>query len=87
MSILVSVFPNPFDLILSFEVVIPQSKSTILRIADHQQNIIKMISWSLKKGTNKTSIEDLHTLPAGNYYVELSDMNGKNLFNTKLLKI
>ncbi len=87
MSILVSVFPNPFDLILSFEVIIPKSKSTILRIADHQQKIIKMISWSLKKGTNKTSIDDLHTLPAGNYYIELSDMNGKNLFNTKLVKI
>lgn len=87
MSILVSVFPNPFDLILSFEVVISQSKSTILRIADQQQNIIKMISWSLNKGTNKTSIEDLHTLPAGEYYVELSDINGKNLFNTKLVKI
>lgn len=87
MSILVSVFPNPFDLILSFEVIIPKSKSIILRIADHQQKIIKMISWSLKKGTNKTSIDDLHTLPAGNYYIELSDMNGKNLFNTKLVKI
>lgn len=87
MTIQVSVFPNPFDLILSFEVIISQSKSIILRIVDQQKNIIKMISWSLKKGTNKTSIEDLHTLPAGNYFVELTDLNGKNLFNTKLLKI
>lgn len=46
-----------------------------------------MMNWSLKKGTNKTSFEDLESLPAGNYFVDIRDMEGKNLFNTKLVKI
>ncbi len=83
----VSVYPNPFDTILSFEVVVENNESAILRMLDQKQKIIKMISWTLKKGTNKTSFDNLDPLPPGNYYIDIKNMDGKNLFHTKLVKI
>lgn len=87
MTLQVSIFPNPFDLLIDLEVIIPVNLPTIVRILDHRHNIIKMMSWSLKQGTNKTSFPDLADLPAGNYIVDISNLQGENLYNTRLLKI
>lgn len=87
MSTQVSIFPNPFLSTLSFEVIVESNASTIVQMLDKKLKIIKMIKWNLKKGTNKTSIDDLGTLPAGDYFVDIKNMDGKNLFATKIVKI
>lgn len=86
MTTQISVYPNPFGSTLSFEVVVQQDESVIVRMLDQKQRIIKLMSWSLKKGTNKTSFDDLDELPSGNYYIDITGSEGKTLFNTKLVK-
>jgi hypothetical protein len=82
----VSVYPNPFETALSLEVFVEENEETIVRMVNNDQKIIKMLSWNLQKGTNKTSWDDLGSLPAGNYFVEIRNMEGKNMFSTKLIK-
>lgn len=87
MSTQVTMFPNPFLSSLSFEVIVENQASAIIQMLDQQLKIIKMLSWNLKKGTNKISIDDLENLPAGDYFVDIKDMDGKNLFATKIAKV
>lgn len=83
----VTIYPNPFLTTLSVEVVVDNNSSAIVRMLDQQHKIVKMMSWNLKKGSNKTSLNDLETLPAGAYFIDIKNMEGENLFNTKLVKI
>lgn len=83
----VTIYPNPFLTTLSMEVVVDNNSSAIVRMLDQQHKIVKMMSWNLKKGSNKTSLNDLETLPAGPYFIDIKNMEGENLFNTKLVKI
>lgn len=83
----VSIYPNPFLSTLSVEVIVEHNASAIVQMLDQGLKIIKMLSWNLKKGTNKTSIDDLEDLPAGNYYVDIKNSDGKNLFTTKVVKL
>lgn len=87
MTIQVSIIPNPFDLILDIEVTVSNNEPAIITITDQQQNVVKLMRWRLKKGVNKTTFGDLEALPPGNYFVNISNMNGEHLYNTKLLKI
>ncbi len=87
MSTQVSIFPNPFLSSLSFEVIVENNASAIVQMLDKKLKIIKMLKWNLKKGTNQTSIDDLETLPAGDYFVDIKNMDGKNLFATKIVKV
>ncbi len=87
MSTQVTIFPNPFLSSLSFEIIVENNASAIVQMLDQQLRIIKMLSWNLKKGTNKTSIEDLEDLAAGDYFVEIKNMDGENLFATKIVKL
>ena len=83
----VSVYPNPFTSTLSLEIVVEKNESTIVRMLNEKHNIIRMLSWNLKKGTNKTSLNDLDSVPAGDYYVDIVSMDGKKMFNTRLVKM
>ncbi len=69
------------------EVVVETNAAAIVRMLDHEQKIIKMMSWNLKRGSNKTSLNDLESLPAGAYFLDIKNMDGENLFNTRLVKI
>lgn len=86
MTTQVSIYPNPFGSTLSFEVFVENNEATIVRLLDQKQKIVKMISWHLKRGTNKTSFDNLQSLPNGNYYVDIKNLEGNNLFSTKLAK-
>jgi hypothetical protein len=81
-----SAYPNPFNESLSFEVEVENNISTIIKIVDDGGKIVKLLSWNLKKGTNKTSLNDLESLMQGEYFVDFKDMNGNNLFSAKLVK-
>ncbi|MEJ7736550.1 MAG: T9SS type A sorting domain-containing protein [Chitinophagaceae bacterium] len=87
MTTQVSIYPNPFASSLSFEIIVENNEATIIRLLDQKQKIIKMISWHLKKGTNKTSFDNLQSLPNGNYFVDIKNLDGSNLFSTKIAKM
>jgi predicted phosphatase len=81
-----SAYPNPFNESLSLEVEVENNISTIIKIVDKEGKIVKLLSWNLKKGSNKTSLSDLETLQQGEYHVEFKDMNGNRLFSATLNK-
>ena len=81
-----SAYPNPFKDSLSFEVEVDTNISTIVKIVNPEGKIIKLLSWNIKPGINKTSLHDLEGLAAGAYFVEIKDMKGNNLFSAKLTK-
>jgi hypothetical protein len=83
----VKISPNPFVSTLSLEVIVEVNASTIVRMLDNQQKIIKMMNWTLKKGTNTTSVEDLGSLPSGLYYLDIKNMEGQKIFETQLEKL
>jgi type IX secretion system substrate protein len=86
MSTHLSAYPNPFRETISLEVEVDENISTIVRIVNDGGKIIKLLSWNLKPGTNKTSLHDLETLAEGNYFVDFKDMKGNNLFSARLQK-
>ena len=81
-----SAYPNPFIETLSLEVEVDANVSTIVKIVNPEGKIIKLLSWNIKQGINKTSLNDLETLDAGEYLLEIKDMKGNNLFSAKLNK-
>lgn len=83
----VSIYPNPFLTSLSMEVVVEANASAIVRMIDQHDRIVKMLSWNLKTGSNKASLDDLESLPPGTYFVDIKNMAGESLFNTRLVKI
>ena len=87
MTTQVSIYPNPFISSLSFEVTVESNVTAIVQMLNQDLKIIRMLSWHLKKGTNKTTIEDLDALPAGTYYIDIKNPDGNNLFTTKLAKL
>jgi len=81
-----SAYPNPFKETLSFEVEVDQNVSTIVKMVGADGKIVKLLSWNIKKGINKTSLNELDTLAPGEYALEIKDMKGNNLFSTRLTK-
>lgn len=83
----VNMYPNPFTNNLSLEVLVDTNLSAIVQILDQSEKIIKMMSWNLKKGTNKTTFEDLQSLPPGEYLLDIKNIDGTYLFDAKLSKL
>jgi len=86
MSNHLSAYPNPFKDTLSFEVEVDNNISTIVTIFDESGKIIKLLSWNLKKGTNKTTLSDLEHVASGAFTLEIKDMKGYVMFSTILTK-
>ncbi|MEJ7766611.1 MAG: hypothetical protein WKF89_02285 [Chitinophagaceae bacterium] len=87
MTTQVNVSPNPFNSTLSFEVLVESQISAIVQIIDKKNKIIKMMSWNLKKGTNTTSFDNLDPLPAGEYLIDIKNIDGALIFDTKITKL
>jgi hypothetical protein len=86
MSMKVTTRPNPFYTSVTLDVICDQNKHIIVRMFDEAGKIIKMLSWYVMKGSNVTSINELHNLNTGQYYLDIIDSEGTVLFNTRLSK-
>ena len=86
MSMKVTTRPNPFFTSVTLDVICDQNKHIIVRMFDEAGKIIKMLSWYVMKGSNVTSINELHILNNGQYYLDIIDSEGTVLFNTRLSK-
>ena len=53
-----SAYPNPFKETLSFEIEVEQNVSTIVKMVNPEGKIVKLLSWNIKKGINKTAAKN-----------------------------
>lgn len=82
----VTVYPNPFQSRISLEVSSLHNETTIVSMLNSQERIVKMFSWYVKAGTNKTSLDGLASLPPGIYTILLRDTSGNIIIETKITK-
>lgn len=82
----VSIYPNPFKSRISLEVSSLHNETAIVSMLNSQEKIIKMFSWYVKAGTNKTSLDGLVSLPAGTYRILLRDTSGNIISDTEITK-
>jgi coproporphyrinogen III oxidase-like Fe-S oxidoreductase len=82
----VTVYPNPFQSRISLEISSLHNETAIVSMLNSQNKIIKMFSWYIKAGTNKTSLDGLASLPADTYRILLTDTNGGAISETKIIK-
>jgi hypothetical protein len=82
----VTVYPNPFQSRISLEVSSLHNETAIVSMLNDQARIIKMFSWYVKAGTNKTSLDGLASLPTGAYTILLRDTSGNIISETKITK-
>jgi hypothetical protein len=78
--------PNPFHTSITLDVTCGQSKHVIVRMFDDHERIIKMFSWFLVKGINVTTMNEVSGLVAGTYLLDIVDLEGDLLYNTKINK-
>ena len=87
MAIEISVYPNPFEHYLMLEITCEDTIDCIITLADLQQGkIIRMLGAGLKIGTNRVPLDDLQTLSAGNYQLEIKTAAADPVFQTRLFK-
>src|ERR1044072_3483311 len=82
----VTVYPNPFQSRISLEVSSLHSETAVVSMLNNKERIIKMFSWYIKAGTNKTSLDGLSSLPAGTYLIQLRDTSGNIISETPITK-
>jgi hypothetical protein len=87
MAIEISVYPNPFDHYLMLEITCEETIDCIILLADLQHGkIIRMLGAGLKAGINRVPLDDLKSLDAGNYQLEIKTASADPIFQTKLFK-
>jgi hypothetical protein len=83
----ISVFPNPFDHFIILEVTCEEALDSIILLADlGLGKIVRMMGAGLKDGINRVSLDDLYSLPAGQYQLDIKTVDGDVLYQTMLIK-
>lgn len=83
----ISVFPNPFDHFIFLEVSCDESFDCVILLSDlGPGKIIRMMGASLNMGLNRLSLDDLQSLDAGHYQLDIKTVDGEVLYQTMLIK-
>lgn len=83
----ISVYPNPFNASLTIEMICMENEDYILLLADVQNSkIIRMLGAGLNKGLNTIPLEDLNSLRAGSYQLDIKNADGDLIYKTQLIK-
>lgn len=83
----ISVYPNPFDQVVTLEVTCEENQDCIILLADLQQSkIIRMMGAGLTGGLNKIPLEGLGPLQTGSYQLDIRTAAGDILYQTLLIK-
>jgi hypothetical protein len=78
--------PNPFETFIALEITCVQSKNIIIRMTDAEERIVKMFSWFVVKGDNVTTFNEMGSLAAGVYGLDVMDLEGEVIFSTEVVK-
>jgi hypothetical protein len=87
MKLKVTVNPNPFTAELSVLIHGHFDMNIVIRLTNSKDTVIRITSFTLKKGENKVKIGNLQRYATGNYRLELKMLNGDLLETIKLVKI
>lgn len=83
----ISVFPNPFNQYVILEVTCEEALDCIILLVDLAPGkIIRMLGAGLKNGVNRLSLDDLQSLPVGQYQLDIKTVTGDVLYQTMLIK-
>jgi hypothetical protein len=83
----ISVFPNPFNQYVMLEVTCEEAVDCIILLADLEHGrIVRMMGAGLKNGPNRLSLDDLQSLSAGQYQLDIKTVAGDTLYQTMLIK-
>jgi hypothetical protein len=82
----VTVWPNPFteraDITLSSAI----AQTAFITLYDANGRVVKQQQALLVKGSNMVQLKNLHTLPSGNYIINVSTQSGDVKHSQKLIK-
>src|ERR1700744_35154 len=79
----ISVFPNPFIRFIMLEVTCEENMDCIILLSDITQGkIIRMLGAGLKNGLNRISLDNLHSLDAGQYQLDIKTAEGESIYQT-----
>lgn len=83
---MLSVYPNPFLDHVKVEVDSARQDDVVLRLADVNGRLIKLIGWQLQKGKNILLIDHLDHVTNGIYLLDVLTQDGAMMERTKLFK-
>jgi hypothetical protein len=87
MAIEISVYPNPFDHHIMLEITCDEAIDCIITLADiGEGKLLRMLGVGLVRGTNRIPFDNLESLSAGNYQLEIKTSSGDPLYRTRLFK-
>ena len=86
MSTEIFLYPDPFIHKVIVEITIKNNDHCIISLFDEAGKIIRIQGVNLSQGVNKIPLNDLHSLPAGPYYLHVNDTDGQNVYKSKLIK-
>ncbi len=83
----ISVYPNPFNYFIVLEVSCEDDTDCIILLTDNGAGkIIRMLGAGLKNGINRISLDDLQSLPGGQYMLDVKTAVGESIYQTLLIK-
>ena len=83
----VSVYPNPFEQLVTVEITCAEEQDCIILLADADNDkILRMYGAGLIKGTNMVPLSNLHSLAPGSYHLDVRTSDGETLYQTVLFK-
>ena len=87
MTFEISVYPNPFEHYIMMEITCETDIDCIILLADVKEGkIIRMLGAGLKSGINRIPLDNLESLDAGNYNLEIKTSAGDAVYRTRLFK-
>jgi hypothetical protein len=82
----VSIYPNPIQSNTSVNIFSDKKTNLSMRLLSVSGQLIRKEKWNVDKGQNNKSLPQPDALLNGNYFIELTDEDGKLLYSAKLIK-
>jgi hypothetical protein len=83
----ISVFPNPFTHFIILEITCEEKNDCIIVLSDlGRGKIIRMLGAGLTTGLNRISLNNLHSLSAGHYQLDIKTAEGEQIYQTMLVR-
>lgn len=86
MNLKIAVAPNPFATEITVTVHLGFHTTAIVTLLNDEGKILRMASWTLLEGSNKFAFNDLATVPAGVYHVEVNLLDNDHKESVILIK-
>ena len=82
----VSTSPRIFVHTVTVEIVAENEGHCIISFSNEKEKILRMMGVNLKEGTHNICLDDLESLTAGTYRLEVRNSDGKSLYKIQLFK-